>query len=72
MKPCQNEAIIILFAPKHFVEFSFKALMTFKVIQKYWKLKEMQFLPLPGRVRYRAFMGSEKLYWIEFKHPGMI
>ena len=46
MKPCRNEAIIILFAPKHFVEFSFKALVPFKVIQKYSKLKEMQFLPL--------------------------
>ena len=30
MKPCQNVAIIILFAPKHFVEFSFKAFMSIK------------------------------------------
>ena len=43
MKPYLNE---ILFSPEYFAEFSFKALMSFRVIQKYWKLKEMQFLPL--------------------------
>ena len=48
IKPCWNEAILILFAPKCFVEFSVKSLMPFEVIQKYWKLKEKQFLPLGG------------------------
>ena len=46
IKPCWNEAILIVFAPKCFVEFSVKALMPFEVIQKYWKFKEKQFLPL--------------------------
>ena len=44
--PGWNEALIILFASNHFVEFSLKALMPFKVIQKYLTPKEMQFLPL--------------------------
>ena len=37
IKPCWNEAILILFAPKCFAEFSVKALMPFEVIQKYRK-----------------------------------
>ena len=46
IKPCWNEAILIIFAPKCSVEFSLKALMPSEVIQKYWKLKEKQFLSL--------------------------
>ena len=46
IKPCWNEAILILFAPKWFGEFSLKALMPSEVIQKYLKLKEKRFLPL--------------------------
>ena len=46
IKPCWNEAILMIFAPRCFVEFSVKSLMPFEVIQKYWKLKEKQFLPL--------------------------
>ena len=45
IKPCWNEAILILFAPKWFGEFSLKALMPSEVIQKYLKLKEKRFLP---------------------------
>ena len=41
IKPCWNEAIIIvLFAPKHFEGFPFKALMPLEVIQRYWKFKK--------------------------------
>ena len=46
MKLCTNGAIKILFAPKEIVEFSLNAFLSFKVIQKYLKLKEMHFLPL--------------------------
>ena len=35
IKPCWNEAILIIFAPKLFVQLSFKALMHFKVVQNY-------------------------------------
>ena len=62
IKPCWNEAILIIFAPKCFVEFSVKSLMPFEVIQKYWKLKEKQFLPL-GVVHLSPF--KVEVSWVE-------
>ena len=77
IKPCWNEAILILFAPKCFVEFSVKSLMPFEVIQKYWKLKEKQFLPLgvvvkkaKGKTRYPTIsccFGSIKTRYLVLK-----
>ena len=46
LKLCQKGANLILFALKCIVEFLLKALIPFKVIPKYWKLKEENFLPL--------------------------
>ena len=64
MKPYSNKPIIILFSPKHFVEFSLKALMSFKVIQKYWKLKEMQFIPLGVVVVVVVFLSASALFQV--------
>ena len=63
IKPCVNEAILILFAPKCSVEFSLKALMPSEVIQKYWKLKEKQFLPLGVVLNYALLNISDKPIW---------
>ena len=43
MKTSWKKAIKIIFAPKKFQEVSLKDLIPFKVIQKYWKIKEMPF-----------------------------
>ena len=47
METCRNEAILIIFAPKRFVEFSLKALMHSEVIQKYRKQEAPGQLRLP-------------------------
>ena len=59
LKPCQKGANSIPFAPKCFVDFLLKALMSFEVFQKYWKLKEEHFLPLGvvKRILWRLYYG---------------
>ena len=60
LKPCQKGANLILFALKLLVEFLLKAFIPFKVIPKYWKLTEENFLPLGAVKNNISFSYSAK------------